>query len=52
MMDRAGAAHLISGGLVGDEADEVEDFRHGDPGPDFSEANTRHGGNLRTRSKT
>src|SRR5262249_5935820 len=43
-MDRARAAHLISGGLAGDEADQAEDFSHGHPGPDFSEANTRHGG--------
>ena len=43
-MDRAGAAHLISGGLIGDEVDEVEDLCHGDTSPDFSEANTRHVG--------
>ena len=48
MMDRARAAHLISGGLAGDEADQAEDFSHGHPGPDFSEANTRHGGDLKT----
>ena len=44
MMDRTRAAHLISGGLAGDEGDQAEDFSHGHPGPDFSEANTRHGG--------
>ena len=44
MMDRARAAHLISGGLAGDEADQAEDFSHGDFGPNFSEANSRHGG--------
>src|SRR5262249_44944972 len=44
MMDRARAAHLISGGLAGDESDPAEDFSHGHPGPDFSEANARHGG--------
>src|SRR5262249_61484268 len=44
MMGRARAAHLISGGLAGDEADQAEHFSHGPPGPDFSEANTRHGG--------
>ena len=43
-MDRARAAHLISGGLAGDEADQDEDFSHGHRGPDFSEANARHGG--------
>ena len=50
-MDRARAAHLISGGLAWDEADQAEDFSHGDPGPDFSEANTRHAGDLKTRSE-
>jgi hypothetical protein len=43
-MDRARAAHLIPGSLAGDEADQAEDFSHGDPGPDLGEANTRHDG--------
>jgi hypothetical protein len=42
-MDRARAAHLIAGSLAGNEADQPEHFGHGDPGPDFSEANTGHG---------
>jgi len=48
-MDRARAANLIPGSLAGDEADQAEDFRHGDSGPNLGEANTRHGGLLRTR---
>jgi hypothetical protein len=38
MMGRARAAHLISGRLAGDEADQAEDFSRYHPGPDFSEA--------------
>ena len=51
MMDRARAAHLISGDLAGDEADQAEDVSQGRPGPDLSEANAPHGGDLRTRSE-
>jgi hypothetical protein len=51
MMDWARAAHLISGSLAWDEANQAEDFRHGDPGPDFSEANTWHGGGSRDRPR-
>ncbi|MGB2612423.1 MAG: hypothetical protein WBC80_25895 [Isosphaeraceae bacterium] len=44
MMDRTRAAYLISGGLAGDEAQQVEDISQGDPGSGFGEVNARHGG--------
>ena len=51
-MDRARAAHLIPRGLAGDEADEAEDLSDGDPGPDFREANARHGGDPKAESQS
>ena len=43
-MDRTRPAELISGSFAGHEADQIQDFSQGDPGPDFGEGDARHGG--------
>jgi hypothetical protein len=43
-MDRTWPTELVAGSLAGHEADQVQDFSQGDPGPDFGEGDARHGG--------
>ncbi len=43
MVDRTGAAHLISGGLAGDESEPVEHLGQADPGSGFGEVNAGYG---------
>lgn len=50
-MDRAWAANLIPGSLVGNEADQPQDFSHGHLGPCLPEANTWHERGPRALSK-
>jgi hypothetical protein len=42
MVDGTWAAHLIPGGLAGDEAEHGEDLSQSDPGSGFGEVNARH----------
>jgi hypothetical protein len=46
-MDRTRPAELIPGSFAGHEADQVQDVSQGNPGPDFGEVDSRHGGSPR-----
>jgi hypothetical protein len=50
-MDRTRPAHLVPGGFVGDEADEVEDVSQRNHGPDSGKVNARHDCGLRTEAR-
>ncbi len=50
-MDRTRPAELIPGSFAGHEADQVQNFSQGDPGPDFSEADGRHGGSREAETR-
>lgn len=50
-MDRTRAAYLISKGLAGDEAEQVEGISQSYPGSDFGEVNARHGCDPQDRSR-
>ena len=43
-MDRTGPAELVPAAIAGYEADQVQDFSQGDPGPDFGVGDARHDG--------
>ena len=47
MMNWTRAAHLIPGGLAGDESEQIEDIGQRDPGSGFGEVNARHGSVLK-----
>ena len=51
-MDRTRPAELVPGSFAGHEADQVQDFSQGDPGPDFGEGDARHGGITRVSGPT